>query len=621
MTIKTLLPHPLVAAIFAATGALATSTIAAPVDWTGAVSSDWMEAGNWSSGLVPTNDVSVQIRNGDTVTLNDDGSANSLHLYVGYDGGDGHLISSGSPLKTDGITIGQNESVAGDINASLTVTDADINATNGIYLVNSLQAGDKNVSFSHTGGIINTSKIKHSADLATDETSSIVSQFTLQDVIVNTSSNENILGGDVAVNWDATNAHGTVDTIINLSDVTWISNPKLDLEIGSDMRTLGGVTNSSLAANAKMTVERSQINAAWLEFAEYTGTRHESSGNTVTNKVDASFIDSSIYLDYRMILGDVGADGSSDNRVSGEVNVALINTDLDVRFDIQLTDIGVQEGARGEDRAYLTAMDSDIHIGRLLEIASYGYVDGTGTAILDAGVTLDNSQLTVDGIIQVADIASEVKGGSIVPGPSDSYTGSLVANSSVIAAQELAAGSVASSATLQLDNTYLSLSDVLDPEDQSDIDTLEAKEGALRLTDGSLLVMQVDGLTRADEFNAKGGTELYSAIDAVQASLDGKLQINVSDAIDEESSVDLIRVVKDDELTLGEDAFTGIKGDFDEVTFIGLADGMEATSEIVEETIDGTTYDIYRVNFAGSFSATLLGFMLLLVGYRRIYQK
>ena len=214
MTNNKFLLRPLVAAVFTATCALSSNVIAAPVAWTGDTSNDWMEGSNWNSGQVPTSDVSAQISNGDTVEVAGSGSANSQHLYIGLNAGDGHLVSSGSDLNANEVTLGLNESAEGDINASLTVNDADINAPEGINLFNSTKAGNQSAQFNQTNGTLNARKLYHRTDLNSGDTSSLSSNTILTNVTINTTSNESALGGLVGVSNDSDDAHATVESVI-----------------------------------------------------------------------------------------------------------------------------------------------------------------------------------------------------------------------------------------------------------------------------------------------------------------------------------------------------------------------------------------------------------------------
>lgn len=614
----TFFSKPLITAIIAA--ASISTVHAAPTSWNGSISDNWFEPQNWDNLLVPTSEYAIQISNGDTVLLTGNSGANTQHLYLGLEG-EGHLVSEGTDLNAGQITFAHNESQAINSAASLVVNNADINSPDGINLLKAKLAGNKTVSFSHSNGTLNTSSFDHRGDLVAVDEAVLDSSLMLRNVVVNTTNRENILAGDVEIDSGSDGSVISVTSNIGLYDVTWTSNPKLDLEIGSDISTDSSVVNSSLTSTTNMIVERSTILADWLEFAEYTSTRsgwQEVSGNnSIDNAVSAIFTDSDIDLNYRMIMGDVGADNLGDV-VKGLVDVTFVNSTLDVRFDIQLTDIRVENGARGEDRAFLTAVNSEIRIGDLLEIASYGSIYPEATGILEAGVTLKNSLLQVNDVIQIADVDQELGGNNFVLGADDSVSAELKAESSLITAQRVASGSEGSQGLLSLKNSYLSLTDTDDEDNAADFNLLEASEGVLKLMNGSKLVMSIDGNTRGNANNARNGSELYSAIDALQVTLNGELEVNLAENLgNEDAEFDLIRVAKLSGIELAEDAFNGIQGDFDKVIINGLADKAEATTAIVQETIDGTEYDVYRVTVAGSLSFYAAGFLLMFAGLFR----
>ena len=171
---------------------------------------------------------------------------------------------------------------------------------------------------------------------------------------------------------------------------------------------------------------------------------------------------------------------------------------------------------------------------------------------------------------------------------------------------------------MQLSKSFISLTDVLDSEDATDANSLEANEAALQLNNNSTLIIDAHGYTRANADNT-GANNLYGAIDATQVKLDGTLQINVEGDLDEDAYFDIIRAVRDDSVTLGEGAFTGIQGDFDNIVFKNLPNNAKTSTEIVTETIDGVTYDIYRVN-AGSMTYLSFLMMACMFVFRRVRQ-
>lgn len=605
------------------TAALATASVsavlAAPVSWNGSESNNWFEANNWDGLLVPESDFAVQISNGDTVVLSGSEAATAQHLYLGLEG-EGHLVSDGTDLNATEITLAHIESQAINAKASVNIQNADVTAPQGINLLQAKLAGDKNTKFSHSNGVLNTSSFDHSGDLVAVERVALTSEVMLKDLVINTSSRENVLAGDVEIDSDSDGSVVTANSTIGLYDVTWTSNPKLDLEIGSDISIDSSVVNSSLTATTNMIVERSTILADWLEFAEYTSTRsgwQETSGNNrVDNQVTAVFKDSDIDLNFRMIMGDVGVDNEGDI-VKGLADVTFINSTVDVRFDIQLTDIRVEKG-RGEDRAFLTADNSEIRIGELLEIASYGSIYEDAAGILEAGVTLKNSVLAVNDIIQIADVDRELGGRYFFLNGDDSVSGALNAESSVITAQRIVSGSAGTQGVLALKNSYVSLSDTEDLENAGDFNLLETSEGALTLLAGNTLVMEVNGRDRANSNNARNGAELYSAIDAVQVTLGGTLEVNLAEGLGkEDAKIDLIRVAKINGIELGEGAFNGIQGNFDNVVINGLPKKSEATTSIEQEVINGTTYDVYRVTVAGAWSFYVFAMMFAMAGFLR----
>lgn len=608
---------PLAAAILVSATSAA---IAAPTAWNGSVSDNWFDANNWDDLLVPVAGLAVQISNGDTVQLSGNQSAETQHLYLGLEG-EGHLVSNGTDLNAAEITLAYIESQATDAKASVNVQNADVNAPQGINLMKASHEGDKTISFKHSNGTLNTEEFDHRGDFSGVAAANLSSELELRNVVVNTSSRENIIAGDIDIDSGSKNSVVNAEANIGLYDVTWTSQPKLDLEVGSDIRIDSSVEDSSLTSKVNMIVERSTIVADWLEFAEYTSSRsgwnEVSRNNQVDNQVKAVFRDSDIDLNFRLIMGDVGA-YAENSVVKGLADVSFINSSVDVRFDIQLTDIDVENGARGEDRAFLRVDNSEIRVGDLVEIASYGSIEEQAAGLLEAGVYLKDSLLAVNEIIQVADVDSELAGRGFVLNGDDSVSGELNAQSSLITAQTLVAGSAGTQGVVSLKNSFLSLSDTQDADNSGDFNALDKEEGALTLLDGNKLVMFVDGRDRASADNARKGSGLYAAIDAVQVTLDGTLEVNLAENLGKkEAIIDLIRVEKQSGIELGEGAFNGIQGNFDSVVINGVPKKGEATTEIVQETVDGTEYDVYRLTVAGAFSHYAIAFMLLLAGLTR----
>lgn len=610
-------PNPLIAAILAVSSAAAFS---APTAWNGSVSNDWFNALNWDDLLVPSADYSVQISNGDTVLINGPTAANTQHLYVGLEG-EGHLVSDGADLNTTEITMAHIESQATDAKASVNVQNADINAPQGINLMKAKMVGDKTISFKHSNGTLNIEEFDHQADFVNVAQANLSSELELSNVVVNTTDRENILAGDIDIERGSNGTVVNAEANIGLYDVTWTSQAKLDLEIGSDIHVAPGVENSTLNSSVDMIVERSTILADWLEFAEYTSARSYSDdmsrNNNVDNQVKAVFRDSDVDLNFRLIMGDVGA-YAENSVVKGLADVTFINSTLDVRFDIQLTDINVDKGSRGEDRAFFTAENSEIRVGDLVEIASYGSIEADSTGILEAGVTLKNSLLAVNEDIQIADVDSELSHDSLVLGADDKVSGKLIAESSLITAQQVVAGSAGTQGLLSLKNSFLSLTDTQDADNSGDFNLLEANEGVLKLLPGNKLVMSAEGRDRASASNARGSSQLYAAIDALQVTLDGTLEVNFAEGLGKKDAViDLIRVEKKAGIELAEGAFNGIQGDFDQVIFNGLPKKAKATTSIEQQTIDGTEYDVYRVTVAGAWSFYAFALMFAMAGLLR----
>lgn len=619
----TFLRAPLAAAVLASASAV---SVAAPTAWNGSVSNNWFELKNWDDNLVPTSAFAVQISNGDTVQLSGSQPAETQHLYLGLEG-EGHLTSNGTDLNATEITLAYIESQAVNASASVNVENADITAPQGINLMKATHAGDKTVSFKHSNGILNAEEFDHQADFENVIQANLNTELELRNVVVNTSTRENILAGDIDVESGSDGSAITANATIGLYDVTWTSQPKLDLEIGSDIHVAPGVKNSSLTSRVDMTVERSTIKGDWLEFAEYTSSRKgwgdadASKNNQVDNQVKAVFRDSDVDLNFRMIMGDVGA-YAENSVVKGLADVSFINSTLDVRFDIQLTDIRVEDNSRGEDRAFLRADNSEIRVGDLVEIASYGSIFAKGAGVLEAGVHLKDSLLAVNEIIQVADVDRELAHDGFVLNGDDSVSGELIAESSLVTAQTLVAGSAGTRGVVSLKNSYLSLTDTQDADNSGDFNLLDKKEGVLKLMDGNKLVMHVDGRQRATAENARKGTGLYSAIDALQVTLDGTLEINLADNLGKkEAVIDLIRVEKKSGIELGEDAFNGIKGNFDSVVINGLPKKGKATYAIEQETVNGTNYDVYRVKVAGALHYYGFAFLLVMAGILRQRKK
>jgi len=610
-------PNPLIAAILALGSATALS---APTAWNGSVSNDWFVAKNWDDLLVPSADYSVQISNGDTVIVNGPIAANTQHLYIGLEG-EGHLVSDGTDLNTTEITLAHIESQATDAKASVNVQNADINAPLGINLMKAKMAGAKTISFKHSNGSLNIEEFDHQADFVNVAQANLSSELVLSNVVVNTTDRENILAGDIDIERGSNGTVVNAEANIGLYDVTWTSQPKLDLEIGSDIHIAPGVESSTLNSKVDMIVERSTILADWLEFAEYTSARSYSddmsSNNNVDNQVKAVFRDSDVDLNFRLIMGDVGA-YAENSVVKGLADVTFINSTLDVRFDIQLTDINVDKGSRGEDRAFFTAENSEIRVGDLVEIASYGSIEADSTGILEAGVSLKNSLLAVNEDIQIADVDSELSHDSLVLGVDDKVSGELNAESSLITAQQVVAGSAGTQGLLSLKNSFLSLTDTQDADSSGDFNLLEANEGALKLLPGNKLVMSAEGRDRASASNARGSSQLYAAIDALQVTLDGTLEVNFAEGLGKKDAViDLIRVEKKTGIELADGAFNGIQGDFDQVIFNGLPKKAKATTSIEQQTIDGTEYDVYRVTVAGAWSFYAFALMFAMAGLLR----
>lgn len=609
---------PLAAAILASASAIA---VAAPTAWNGSVSNNWFELKNWDDNLVPTNNFAVQISNGDTVQLSGDQPAETKHLYLGLEG-EGHLLSNGTDLNATEITLAYIESQATNAKASVNVQNADITAPEGINLMKATHTGDKTVSFKHSNGTLNAEEFDHQADLVNVPQANLNTELELRNVVVNTSTRENILAGDIDVERGSNGSVVNAEAKIGLYDVTWTSQPKLDLEIGSDIHIAPGVENSTINSKVDMTVERSKIVGDWLEFAEYTSARNYSDdmsrNNNIDNQVKAVFRDSDIDLNFRLIMGDVGA-YAENSVVKGLADVSFINSTLDVRFDIQLTDIRVEDNSRGEDRAFLRADNSEIRVGDLVEIASYGSILEKGSAVLEAGVYLKDSLLAVNETIQVADVEHELASGRyFFLNADDSLSGELIAESSLITAQTLVAGSAGTRGVVSLKNSYLSLTDTQDADNSGDFNSLDKEEGVLKLLDGNKLVMYVDGRERATASNARNGEGLYSAIDALQVTLDGTLEVNLADNLGKkEAIIDLIRVEKKTGIELGEEAFNGIQGNFDKVVINGLPKKGEATYAIEQETVDGTTYDVYRLKVGGAFSYYAFAFLLVMAGLMR----
>ena len=126
--------------------------------WTGAVSSDWAVAGNWSPAGVPGTDSDVTIATGDAVASASIGTVNSItdssdldfesagtntvaafldntgHLHVDHDGGEGGtILNIGATLTNSGYLVIGNTTLS----APDEVTAASLDNTGQIYLIGS----------------------------------------------------------------------------------------------------------------------------------------------------------------------------------------------------------------------------------------------------------------------------------------------------------------------------------------------------------------------------------------------------------------------------------------------------------------------------------------------------
>jgi len=616
---NTLLRHPLATAIFIASSSLATNAIAEPIVWTGATSNDWSEGTNWVDDVPPTGTDDALVNNDGTVTVVDASAAAEVNdLTIGQNGSDGHFQILDNSITANKIVFGANEGKTGASNTSFSATNATITTTEKIQLVNDFVSGNSSFSLDFNNVVLDTKGLSHGLYTASGEISHFTSSIIFQDV-TSTSTRALELGGDMRLESNAINTEAYVNNIIGIYDSNLFSEDS-DLEIGSDVFIGRESVNNTLEVYTTAIIERSTLNFDYLEFGEYTGTLgwddESGQGNTLLNNVDATITDSIMNISSRVKIGDVFASGDSDTHIVGDVTVTLNNSVLNVEKEIELTDMGSRDEAMGEDRALLIANDSTINLGDHLLIASDGSFYSTGDTILDAKVSLNNSALNVGRLIQIADLARRFENENSIFGASNSLVGKLTAFNSTISAEQIVVGSYPGVATLRLDQSHLSVTDLLDSEDPTDAEILESTEGALTFSADSLLKIDFGGYTRASKDNAINGSNLYGAIDAIQVTLAGTLQLNAGDGMNDDGVFDIIRAEKVAGVTLGEGAFTGIQGNFDEVIVKNLPTFGTATTSIVTETIDGKTYDIYRVE-VGSMSFFSFAFMMMLGGMRR----
>jgi len=99
--------------------------------WTGANSTNWFDAGNWSAG-VPTNAVNAEI---DTVVNSlpsiEGGAAQTINTYVGLSANGVLTIQNGGSLSNDRGLIGQNANSSG----AVAVIGGGASWTNSVYLI------------------------------------------------------------------------------------------------------------------------------------------------------------------------------------------------------------------------------------------------------------------------------------------------------------------------------------------------------------------------------------------------------------------------------------------------------------------------------------------------------
>lgn len=617
--------HPLSAVVFAATSALSVTANAEPILWTGVTSNDWAEPTNWDTGNTPVAEDDVTIDNGDTVLL--DGTLDSVqanYIKLGTTG-DGFLESQGTTIYAHEITMGTGSDFGGATNSSFVIENADLYIE---YLDHTTYdaVGHSEVQFSMSSDTTNTfdaTSIDTGAYVRDGDAASLDVDLNFENLVVNTVYGLEI-GGDIRTKNDGTGSRMSSVTNIVISDSDFNLTPtnsggrSSDMEIGGDVKTGWDSINNTVHAETNLLVESSELEFTYLELGEYTGTLGDPTiGATVTNKVAATINDSQILLDKRLILGDVGASGDADTTVEEDVNLTLNNSTLEAET-IHLNDTYVRGAATGREYTAIVATNSELALSEYVEIATDIRAEDSGILDAKGTITLEGSSLSVAGPILISDVASKVENNQLVNPENQSVTGEMAAFNSVIDAEQVVVGSSIGNATLQLNQAYLSLSDIIDSEDPSDVNSLEANEGALTLSDSSTLVIDAYGYDRADE-NAELSNGTYGAIDVMQVKLDGTLVINVEADLDEDSSFDIIRAVRDDSVVLGEGAFTGILGEFDNIVFNNLPNNAKTSTEIVTETIDGVTYDVYRVN-AGSLG--YLSFALVaLMGFFRAFRK
>ncbi|PCJ39853.1 MAG: hypothetical protein COA99_09965 [Moraxellaceae bacterium] len=619
---------PLAIAVFAATSTLTSNAIAdETVTWTGAVNNDWFTSDNWDTS--PAADTTqFVINNGDTVEIANasaTGPVDVQTLDVGTTG-DGSIEINGVDIIGKEINLGTDNDFGGSSNANLSIANSDVTLTGYIDHTTYDASGESNINISvvnDTPRLLDVRAFETESYTEAGETASINVNITLHNVISNTVYGFE-LGGDARTKNDSIGSTSNTFSNIVITDSVFNVTPNssggrsADMEIGSDIKSAWDTVDNTVHSETLFTMERSEINLTYLEFGEYTGSLGDPTVNAdVINKITATISDSQIVIDKRLVLGDVGARGDADTRVEGDIQVTFNNTNFE-GSDIEITDGRASGGATGIDKAALIINDSDIVVHENINIASDVSLQDASTLIVDGRVALDHSTLSVGGVIEIADLAERVENFLYVDNASSSITGKLTAANSVIDAEQAIVGSGPVDATLRLDQSYLSLTDVLDGTTE-DADSLEANEGALMLSSNSLLKIDATGYTRASADNAIDGSSLYGAIDAVQVTLGGTLQINVGDNMDDDATFDIIRAVKDDSLTLGEGAFTGIRGDFDNVIVKNLPRRAEVTTEIVTETIDGVTYEIYRVH-AGSMTYFSFALLTLMAGFRRFFK-
>jgi len=624
MKSKNLLRHPLAIAIFSTTltTAVSTSVMADQVIWSGDTSSYWTDPTNWVGGAVPTAADTAEISNGVTATVDTfKTSYNVGEVFIGAEGGAGRLEISGvgTPssdtvgFDTDNFTMGSNQLAPNSVDAALIVSNAHVRSASGLSASQDDVDGDVNFTVEFNNSIFDTNDIRQAIYIKTGSTVDLTASFIFNDSVVNSNSSLEF-GGDTRTNADCFDTHVTTNTNVGIYDSTFVI--LSDLELGEDVKFGRNCANSSITADTQAIIERSNITASYIELATYVGQLgDEGLGNTLNSNVDLTITDSTIELLGDLRMGDVSAAGDSALKVVSTTSLTLNNVVMNIDDEILLTDAYVHNYAEGEDRAIITLNDSSITTSGPIEISSDGSTDGTGKLTLDSLITLNHSTLSTTETIQIADLAPQIDRGFMVEGANDSYVGKLTAYNSAIDAEEVIVGSGPGVATLRLNQSYLSLTDVEDGQ-PDDAGFLEAHEGALTLSADSLLKIDAAGYTRASADNATSGSGLYGAIDAIQVTLAGTLQINAGDDMNDEGTFDIIRAERKDGVTLGDGAFTGIQGNFDNVIVKNLPFNAKATTSIVTETIDGKTYDIYRVE-VGSMSFFSFAMMMVLGGMRR----